>query len=268
MTMARRWLMVGALGVLVWRLLAIRWPHAMSTDPPAVRNVLAVLGLWYLSCGLWVMVRNWGDGFRSKRVVWLYVAWALATALHWGGPLGFGSPRWDAGLLGLYVVLSTVAAQVLFLHLALAHPTPLGDRLLGRLGLVVLYLPFLVGLVASIALPFMFTPGESFGGPGAAVPEKVLMALFLVAEVFGVVAGIIWLYRAIKVAIRVQHDEGGSFRDPFHLRAVALALLAGFLPHAVASALGPVTAGYDGLFNLTLLAFPVALAASVMSPVD
>lgn len=236
----RTWVWIAAMAVAAWRIAAVAFPHRAVTDPQSVSNALAVMGLWFLACGVWAARRSAG------RAVTLFAAYAMAAGVHWGGPVGLGPPAAQNLLLATYIVVSAALAQCLFLHLALAFPEPLSASR-SRGWLVAVYAPALAGgalLLALLARPAqraLLTP------VGALIPLGVLYSL---------VAGVVWIRR-------------WALADPERRRAHRLGLIVAvmigaWLPHAVVSALGPLVAPYDGLFSLTMSAIPAVLALAIV----
>lgn len=230
----RTWVWPTVWAVLLWRWAAWSFPHEAVTDPAPVSRSLAFLGLWFVMCAIWVARR--GEGHVTR----LFAGYALASGAHWGGPIGVGSASAHNLQLALYVIVSTVLAQSLFLHLAWAFR---GNRV-GRLGTALIYLPCALGLLLFVLL--LMQPTR----------QMWLQALFLLlplGALYSLIAGGLWI-RNWVVAEPGERRVAGF---------VAVILIGSWLPHAVVSTFGPVGA-YDGLFNLPMAAIPAVLGWALL----
>ena len=236
-----RLLWVGAIAVLAWRVAALFFPHKAAVDPEVVRIASALLGLWFLACGLWAFRRSRGQAS-------LLFAWYGVTAgIHWGGPVGFGSPEMQNLLLAAYVVVSMAASESLFLHLAFAFPTAFAATR-RRLFIVLVYLPVLVGVLLFCLL--LFAP-SSF-------PLSVIAVFSLIGTVFSLVALGVWIARLITAGSAERRDR--------RLTLVVTGMIVGWLPYTIVSfGLSPWP-GYEGLFNLAMGLIPAVLAAALAAP--
>ena len=95
--------------VVLWRVLAWRWPSPWIEISPAASIPLLVLAGSLLACGL-MSVALWPG--RSSR---LLMAYCLAGAAHWGGAIGVGTPEIDQAMLGLYLAVSSLGSVALLL---------------------------------------------------------------------------------------------------------------------------------------------------------
>lgn len=236
----RGWLWIGATVVVAWRIGAFLFPHEAATDPKIVSNTLAVMGLWFLACGVWVALRSQG------LVVRLLAVYGVASGIHWGGPMGFGPPAVRNLLLATYVLVSTVLAQSLFLHLALAFPEPL-KAARSRGGLLITYLPAVAGVALLVAL--LFRPSQ----PGVLNAFGLLLPL---GVLYSLAAGVVWIRRWAVADSRQRRAH--------RLGLIVGVMIGAWLPHAAASAFGPFVPPYDGLLSLTMSAIPAVLAAAIV----
>lgn len=237
-----RWLVAAAAAVIVWRLLAVPFPHAADTDPELVRWLAAALGLWFLAWGLWA--------FREARDFpsLLFACYGLSAGLHWGGPLGAGPVPVQNLLLALYLVVSTVLNQSLFLHLALAFP-PAYPRSRRRAVLTAVYLP--VGAAVLLLAVLAVRPRDLS-------LLRAFYVFFPVGVLYSLVGGGFWIHRLVT-----SHPD---VRRARRLPLVVAALVVGWLPHAVVSTgaiVGPEAAGY---FDLPFALIPPALAWALARP--
>lgn len=239
MSYRRIGILFGAALVLAWRVTAFLFPHTADTDPLAIRHAHALMGLWFLACGLFVGMRLTGP------LSVLFAAYCLASGVHWGGPIGMGSASAQNLWLAAYIVVSTSLAQGLFLDLALRYPPPaeIATKLGWRL---VVYLPVLAGLVLLLLLAIDPSHSVTLQAIGLLFPIGVLVSLF---------GGIVWIRRWFVAA--------KSEREQHCLSLVVVVMVAAWLPHALATTFGPLMPPYDGLFDLSLSAIPTVLAIAL-----
>jgi len=226
-----RWLSPAVAFVIAWRVLAVPFPHPAADDPAPARVAMGLLGLWFLTCGLWAQRRTGG------RAATMFSLYCLTAALHWGGPIGVGRDRPEAWLLALYMVASSLLGQTLFLHLALAFPRPF--RADGRrVPMALLYAPALAGGAALIPMLLLDPPSIL-----ASLP-----VLSLAGSLAGIAGGIVWVVRL--------------FRSPSGSRPVGIvaALFAGTLAPPITGLAEPALSSW---MNLALAALPVAIAAAL-----
>jgi hypothetical protein len=115
---ARRGLLVAlAVVTLSWRTTALLFPSAVTDVDDAFRVALAVLGLLFLGCGLYVTLRVSNESAKA------FLLYCFGSAIHWGGSVGVPANA-EVLLLSVYIALSAVADGAL-LHLALVFPKPL-----------------------------------------------------------------------------------------------------------------------------------------------
>jgi hypothetical protein len=236
------WLWPAAAGVLAWRVLAVWFPHPADSDPELIRWLAALMGLWFLAWGLWA--------FREARDFpsLLFAGYGLAAGIHWGGPLGVGPAPVEYLLLALYVVLSTVLNQSLFLHLALAFPPAYtGSR--RRATLVAVYLPVLLAVFLLAVLAVR---------PSNLQVVRAFYLFFPVGVLYSLVGGGFWIHRLVTSEPAVRRSR----RLPMVVAALAL----GWLPHAVVSTGVGLAPQLAGLFDLPFALIPPALAWSLARP--
>lgn len=237
----RRLLWAGVLLAVAWRVLAFVYPHPAATDPPLVQRATALMGLWFLACGLVAFRRAPG------RASWLFAWYGVAACLHWGGPLGLGSEAARNLLLAFYIVASSALAQSLFLHVALAFEPP-REAAESRGFLTLIYAPVLVGVLLLVAL--LVQPSNS------SILET-LPILILTATLCSVAGAGVWIARFLKA----KREERRARR----LGLVVAAIVVGWLPYLlVSSGLSPWP-GYEGLFNLPMALEPTAVALALIA---
>jgi hypothetical protein len=236
------WLWTAAAGVLVWRALGVWFPHSASSDPELVRGLAALMGLWFMAWGLWA--------FRAAGDVpsLLFAGYGITSGMHWGGPVGLGSPSAQNLLLALYVVVSSVLTQSLFLHLALAFPPAYG-RSGRRAGLLAVYFPV---LAATLLLAVLAVRPSSQG------LLRYFYVFLPIAVLYSLVGGGVWIHRLVTA----DPTSRRSRRLPLVVGAMVLA----WLPHAVASASVDAGSLLAGLLNLPFALVPPALAWALARP--
>ncbi|MDA8016461.1 MAG: hypothetical protein MPN21_03345 [Thermoanaerobaculia bacterium] len=236
------WLGAATAGVVLWRVVAVAFPHTASSDPQAVRWAAGLMGLWFIVWGLWTFHRA-----RTAPSL-VFAGYGLTAGLHWGGPIGIGSAGFQNVLLAFYIVVSSGLNSSLFLHLAIVVP-PSNGTIRRRVTLLGLYLPPLIGVMLTMLLAV---------APSDAGLLQPLLILFPVVVLFTLIGGGLWIRRLI-VADSIS-------RWSHRLPLVVAALILGWLPHAFASTglgPGPEAAGW---FNLPFAVIPVAIAFSLACP--
>lgn len=235
----RSLLWMAALFAVGWRVLALRFPYQAATDPPLVQYGMAFMGLWFLACGLWAFRR------APSRASLLFAFYGATACLHWGGPLGFGSPAAQNLLLAFYIVASSALTQSLFLHVALAFERPWKQA--SRRGwLALIYSPVMVGSILFLVLltrPLDRALLESF------------TILILTATLCSVAGAAVWIAR-LRNADPVERRER-------RLGLVVSAIVLGWLPYILASSGLNPWPGWDGLFNLPMALEPTAVALAL-----
>ena len=235
---------VGAGVVALWRLMALFFPHVAITDPAPVQIAMASVGMLFVVCGLWAYRRVPGPATT------LFAFYALCAGLHRGGAVGLGPPPLQTVEIVLYVVMSSVLGQTLFLHLALVFPRRF--RTVTRPpSLILLYVPALAGgvLVAVVA---------AFPGSIEAVIGSAVQVLAVIGTLCGIAAAVVWIVRLI---VSPEDRRNG------HLPLVVGAILAGALPNMIVSAIGPLS-DLDGLSNLLVALEPPVLAFALTRAPD
>ncbi|MCZ6642387.1 MAG: hypothetical protein O7F71_12485 [Gammaproteobacteria bacterium] len=219
------------LAALAWRVLALEYPHPAIDDPQIVNRWLAVMGLWFVACGAWAFHRH------PNRSTALLLIYGVCTGIHWGGAVGFDEqPHYTS--LGLYLVISSITAQCLFLNLAILGSTA---HRLGLTSYLVVYAPVLGGLIL-ITLQAAF-PAD----------QQILSYLFVglsVASVFSVIGAGFW----ISGWLRAPKGSRIRFR-----RGLVVAALLGWIP-SILVMFDMTRWELAGLLNLTLAFEAAALA--------
>ncbi len=239
--LARAFLWLGALLVVAWRLVALWHPHPAQTDPAAIRHAMALMGLWFLVCGVLTALRVPG------RLAMLFGWYGVAMGMHWGGPVGFGPERVQSVQLALYLVITSILAQALFLHVAVAFDRPRSPAR-RRLTLTLVYLPSVVGGV-------LFLVQLTISGNRSLFEAFPILAL--AATLSSLVGAGVWIARW-KRASRVERHARGLTR-------VAAAIVVGWLPYTLVSLGLDPWPDYSGLFNLPMVLEPTAVAMAVFA---
>ncbi len=220
---------------LLWWALARGWPSTANSDPLLVQHVLAVMGLFFLVCGLWLQRRQDSPATR------LFLLYCCLAVIHWAGPPGLMAGRVDDLLLGLFIVCGSALLEAVFLHLALTLP---GGRLAPRF-LLPVYLPPLIGALLLVAVASSLLEVER------------MLPVYVAGSAYGMLAGVVLLYRL--AAGRLLPDRGD-------LRLLlGLALIGAWLPNALIAALLPANP-WTGLSNLTLVLLPLTLGRLLIEP--
>lgn len=234
-----RLLWVATFAVVAWRVAALVHPHPANADPGLVRNAMAALGIVFLACGLWSFVRS--PSWASYLFAWF----AITAGLHWGGPVGFGSSEMQNVLLAFYVVVSTGVGMSLFLHLAVAFPTPFAIAR-KRTVLALIYLPTWGGTVLLGVLLLAPSNGQLLGAVALLFPLDILYSLIALG---------VWIARAVAAAPSERRER--------RLTVVVAAMLVGWSPYVIVSNGLSIWPGYEGIFNLPMGLVPIALAAAL-----
>ncbi|MCZ6854424.1 MAG: hypothetical protein O7G86_10950 [Gammaproteobacteria bacterium] len=220
------------LAALSWRVIALRYPHQAIDDPEIVSWWLAGMGVWFVACAGWAYLR------RPNRSTALLLAYGACTGIHWGGPIGLGAePQYVS--LALYLVISSIGAQCLFLNLAILGST---ERRLGLIPHGLIYAPVIGGLIL-LALQTAFPTDQQI--------LSHMTTVLSVVSVFSLIGAGFW------VSGWVRAEKGSPMR--FRRRLVVIALL-GWIPSILVMFDIVPWAGLEGLLNLTLAFEPLALA--------
>ncbi len=215
-----------------WIIAALFYRHSADTDPQSVRLALSAMAFWFLACGIWAY------GRIQSPASFRFLVYAALSAVHWGGPVGIGSPALQNIELAVFIVFASLLTQAIFLDLvrqlglSAKAPNPPFWR--------APYAPVIAGLLLLIL--FVFQPDnqsmlESF------------MIFYTVGILLSLIGGVILIRRPF-----VRKDN--RFADSI----VAAALIAGWAPHAlVTGGLIPATE-YAGFYSLPLAIIPLALA--------
>ena len=230
--MSRTLLYVTVPAALAWRVAAILTPHPAIDDPEIVSRWLAGMGLWFVACVVWAHLR------RPNRTTALLLIYGVCTAIHWGGAIGFGQePRYIS--LALYLLISSVGAQCVFLHLAILGST---EYRLGITAHLFIYAPVMAGLIF-FALQLLFPADQRI--------LSYLMATLSIASVFSLVGAGLWIFGWL------QAEKGSTTR---FCRALVVAALLGWIPSIFVMFDVVAWGELAGLLNLTLAFEPLALA--------
>lgn len=224
---------------MAWRIAALALP---SGGPGVLDLLLSGVGLVYVATGLVVALRIPGTSAR------LFAAFCLCSGLHWGGPLELGHEPSRRALLYLYVLVSGILGQAVFLELGLRFPraTRLGASGVWRRGL---YAPVAIGLVLAVV---------AWGAAEGTELRQSASGLFLlvhslVSNLYP--AAVLGLYLAWLVKSAV-----GRFEKAWLSTMIGGMLLA-WTPYLIASALGLETDPW----NLTMVALPLAFAGALFA---
>lgn len=260
--MLRATLLVLALLVGIWRasVLASVLGGPGTTSGVTLDLALGAMGLCFLGLGL---ATFWRVGSPAAALFALYGVFA---GLHWGGPLHVSEeplkvqiseePLQAAITLG-YLVLSSVLAESLFLHLTLAFPDRW--RILGlRRVILALYLP--VALAGLAALAIFGSPDQSAWRTGSTTAFSLIHALQ---------TNLYHLLAIIVIAIRLRRASADE-RRRVGLGVLLVAVVApGLLYVAVqlVNALAPGSINPAGLgtepINLCFVATPAGYAYAI-----
>ncbi len=223
--------MLGIAGLAaVWTAIAFWSPGPLDTDPVWVRRILALMGGWFLVCGLWTYAR------RPGAASGLLCAYCALACIHWGGVIGSGDQAADRVLLFAFVTLGVALAEGTFLHLAISFPSVALHRAIA----VGVYLPAVVA--AAITVASLATP----------IKLSLVFPLITVGSIYGIVGGVIWL-------VRLGRNTIGGLSTRARI-GVSAALIIGWLPHLAGGFGVPDLGEASGLSNLSLALIPAALA--------
>lgn len=231
----RSWIFAVAGGVLLWRVVAFRWPSSFVSVPDGLRLPLALLGVVFLACGIWAW---WA---RPGRWTTIFLLYGLGGGVHWGGAIGAPQAVLELSLFFAYLAMTALADAAL-LHLALIYPR---GGPLARRWRIALYAPAAIALFLAVIAGF--------------VPQTVLQTiagvLLLVANLFSLGAGVVFLVRLFSV-------------DPATRRAARLPLIAaGMVIGSLLALLGAggVLPGQPEAWNLVLGVIPISLTIALVS---
>ena len=227
--------------VVVWRVVALMLFQSRAESEEVsltIKALLAVVGMTFLVCGLFVFLRIPGKASL------MFVGFCICSGLHWGGALDLPPGSLRTALILFYFLVSSVLGTTMFLHLALLFPAR--SRLADRSALVkLLYVPF--ALSALLAVTFLVAPSGS--GMRATTQGLFLLLHTIVSNLFAILA----------LALYVSHMARAGL-SPTQKRYVGLmvaGMLTAWLPYVVASAVGVQD---TDPWNLTVAALPVTLA--------
>lgn len=212
-----------ALLSVAWWVSTWVWQSPLNSDPTPVKELLSLMGLSFLICGLASYYR-----FKSpwSRILFLYCA---SSAIHWAGPLGDGEGALGFALLSTYIFIAIALFASIFLHLAVAYP----NRSLNMPMIATSYLS------CGIALVFII-----LAAVGVLKTEAILINLIIGSGV-SFIAGLLWLYR-----LWVSKDCGVTTLET---GIVTIALLIGWIPNML-NQYGILTLGeFGSVSNLSLL---------------
>lgn len=220
---------------LLWRVAAFMQPSSLISIPDGLRLPLALLGVLFLSCGIWAW---W---LRPGRWTTVFLISCLGGGVHWGGAIGFQAAGLELGFFFLYMGC-TVAADAALLHLALIYPS---GAALAKAARRMIYAPAALGLLAAPIAGF--------------VPRTTLepfVGLLLVAgNLLSWTAGIVFLVRLFR-------------SDPHTRRSARLPLIVGGIVIAAVLAELGTRAGLPGhpeTWNLALGIMPICMAIALVS---
>ena len=222
--------------VMLWRAAALIWPSSLVTIPEAVRLPLALLGVLFLVCGVWAW---W---VRPGRWTAVFLVYGIGGGVHWGGTIDLTHAGLELSLLFVYLAF-TAFGEAGLLHLALIFPS---GRSLTRGKRLALYsVAALALLVAPIA-----------GLLSKAILEPIAGLILVVANLFSLVAGVLFLVSLFRVDSATRRDAS--------------------LPLIVTSMFGTfivATLGTEGIllvesdaWNLVYGLVPISLAVVLVSP--
>lgn len=179
-----------------------------------------VMGLGFLLCGVLALAR------ASSPAAPAFALYAIATSVHWGGPVAASAQNLQTVIWVAYFSLSMLG-QAAFLHFALVYPRPMppAARVLGR----PLYAP--VALVALV------------GAVGTMLPAPSVLGLFLTAAAIGsnlyaLAAYLVIAARTARAHPRERQQDGLTVLLLGSWGAVLPWSLAGLAPNLVPGGLG------------------------------
>lgn len=228
------WAVAAAAGVVLWRLAAFEWPSSFVSLPGGLRLPLALMGLAFLACGL----AAWW--WRPDRWTAVFLVYCLGGGVHWGGAVGAPHAR-ALGLFFLYLALTALGDAAL-LHLALIYPE---GGPLARGWRAALYAPAAVALLLA---PFA-------GALSEALLRTLAGALLLVANLFSLVAGVVFVVRLFTVDRALRR----AARLPLIVAAMVVASVVALL------GAGGALPGEPEGWNLVLVVIPICLAVALGS---
>lgn len=227
------WILAAAAAVLLWRAAALRWPSSFIVLPDELRLPIGLLGVLFVACGVWAW---W---VRPGRWTQVFLLYGLGGGVHWGGSVGAESEGLALSLLFVYLACS-VLAETALLHLALIYPH---GRPLGKWWRAELYAPAAFALLLAAAA----------GVLPRTLLETLIGLLLLVANLFSVVAGILFLVRLVRADAAARHAA--------RLPLIVAGLIAGTALSLLGS--GGVLPGNPEAWNLALGIVPICLAVAL-----
>ena len=221
--------------VLLWRIAALVWPSSLVTISEAIRLPLALLGVLFITCGVWAW---W---VRPGRWTATFLVYGIGAGVHWGGTVGATHAGLELSLFFVYLAFSAFGEAGL-LHLALIFP---GGRSLARGNRVALYsVAALALLVAPIA-----------GVLSKAILEPIAGLILIVANLFSLVAGVIFLVSLFRVDY--------ATRRAARLPLVVTSMIATFIVATLGTE-GTLLVQSDA-WNLVYSLVPITLATALVS---
>lgn len=219
---------------LLWRLAvlaALPASPALGETPSGAEQKLlfaaGVMGLGFLLCGVLALAR------ATSAAAPAFALYAIATSVHWGGPVAASAQNLQTVIWVAYFSLSMLG-QAAFLHFALVYPRPVpwAASVLGR----PLYAP--AALVALV------------GAAATMLPAPAVLGLFLTAAAIGsnlyALAGLLVIAARTARAHPRERQEGG-------LTILLLGTWGALLPWALAELVPNLVPGGLGAQPLTLL---------------
>lgn len=235
-------IVAAAASVVAWKLTALVLLARASADGgvPAVKVLLAGVGLVFVGCGLFVFWRT------AAHAAPLFAAFALCAGLHWGGPLELPPGQLRSAMLFVYLLVSSLLGEALFLHFALRFPRQ--TRLASRLWLTrLLYLPTLLGVLLAV----VYLAASPDGGLRSTAEGLFLLLHVASSNLFP--AGALVLF----IVYRLRSDVGRAERR--YVGLMIAGMLTAWLPYLIASAVGAETDPW----NLFMAALPISFAIGI-----
>ena len=232
---------------MVWRVLAFSGIFARpdGAQPTGAELALAAglgaMGLAFLVLGLLALARS---GSRSSRIFALYGVFA---GLHWGGTLVLPPGEAQVAVTLLYVVLSSLLAECLFLHFALTFPDPwrIASR---RSAIVTLYFPVPAGALLALGFVLSADWGQA---------HDVLKTAFSLT--YAVQTNLYALLSPVVICVRFARA------DPFERRRAGLGILALCVAGPTVVYVSAEAAGLSSeLVNLLFVLTPIGAAIALV----
>lgn len=223
------WFALLALPVVAWRVLAYRTPDSLVIIAEGLAVPIAGLGLLYLICGLVAYL------MRPGTATFLFYLHGLGAAVHWGGSIGSSSRGLELALFFIYLAASLLGEAAL-LHLALVYGSDGKPR---GFVMTLLYAPAVLATLAAPLAPAL---------PASAL-EPIAGIFLLVATLFGIGAGVIFIVRLVRADAATRRRDGLGIIVGVMVVSTAIELLGS----------GGVLPGPDDAYNLAYALIPVGM---------